>query len=203
MEELLNEKPGTSKTYMVAAAVYSAAGDSSKAEGMLREAIASDPKDFAPRAAMTTFYYRHKRLTDAENELKKAASELPDKLKPLSALANFYISIENLDNAEKTALDGSPDRAEAHMMLAGFYLASGRPVDAEGVYRAGVGKFPGVVALRKKYAELLLDMGKQGEAEKHIKEVSNRDPSGYYSLYLNGRLKAVRGQFPEAQSDLQ
>ena len=206
MEDLLEAKPASPGPYMFAAAIYAAAGDDSRAEEMLKEAVAAFAADFTPRAALAAFYYRHKRLTEAENELRKAAAELPDKMKALRALANFHVSAGNLDEAEKTlraALQVEPARAEAFIMLAGFYKASGKPFDAEGVLAAGLEKFPDNMTLRKKYAELLLDLGKQDEAEKHIKTVSSIEPNGYYSLYLAGRLKASRGQLPEAQADLQ
>ncbi len=208
MEELLRVNPGTSRPYMVAASIYSASGDDERAEMTLKRAVAADPEDFNARAAIASLYHRQKKALAAENELRKAAAEVPErlKLKALSALANFHIAAGKLDEAEKTlkeALRESGDRMDGYLLLGGFYSATNRPADAESVYAEGVSRFPGVLTLRKKYAELLLDRGKETEAEPHIKEISKTDPTGYYSLYLTGRLKAARGQFIEAQGELQ
>lgn len=204
MEEMLEDKPEDPRTYMTAAAIHAAAGQANEAESLLKQAVAADPRDFRARASLSSFYYGQKRVTEAEAELRKAASELPDKLKALSSLANLQISLHRVDEAEKTLKEAlGSQSADAYAMLAGFYAATNRPVDAEGVLLSGVEKFQGSMSLKKKYAELLLDLGKDAEAERLVKEVLRADPSGFFSLYLSGRLKAARSEFLEAQRDLQ
>jgi len=204
MEEILGDRPGTSRPYITAAAIHAASGNSGQAETLLTRAVSADPEDFRARAALASFYYAQKRFAEAEGVLRDAAGELSDRLSALSSLAKLQISLRRLDEAEKTLKEAlGVQRAAPYSMLAAFYAATGRPLDAEGVLKAGVGKFKEDADLKKKYAELLLDLGKNADAEKQIREVSSADPSGYMSLYLSGRLKAARSELLGAQRDLQ
>ena len=203
---VIKDNPKEVRPYMSAAGIHIAGGDLKTAEEMYRKAIEVKADSLDARMALASLYIAQKKASAAEAELRKAAELKPQEAGPLMALANFYIAVKRFDDAEKAykdivALKGGPD---SYRMLAGFYMATGRPEKALDVCRTGIEKNPEDNVLKKMQAELMLDLGNKDskEAGEFISKLVENNPNDPQALYLRGRLRLKDRKGAEAVEDL-
>ncbi len=87
---------------------------------------------------------------------------------------------------------------ESHHALGLFYAAQHRPDDAISAYRQALTLSPSTIPPRYNLSVLLIDQGREAEAEKQIDELLRYHPEYPAALYALGVLRVSRGATREA-----
>jgi tetratricopeptide (TPR) repeat protein len=184
------------------------------AEQAYRKALSSaddDRKSLAYRT-LASFYYRQKRLDQAEQVLKDGIADRPDDLELIYLLARFYRSQGRSSEADEmiqAAARARPDDVKPQLILS---LYRGRQGDREGALAATEAALkidPRSVPARLRKAELLVDMGSVegkrdliAQGRGIVDAILAENASNPEALFVRAKVRLADGQVDEAISDL-
>ena len=128
IQEAIKLDPGHALGYVSLGALEHAAGRHPDAEAAFRKAIDADPKSIPAYLGLANFYWASGKTDDAARTLEKAYEIDPDHALTNRMLALFQIAAGRPADAEQylANLARLSKDANAQLVLADYYLASGR-----------------------------------------------------------------------------
>ena len=132
VEAALAKRPTDSTLLALAAGVYISAGDSARAEQLLKAAIQSDPENFQIYSMLGGLYYQQKKLDAARAEFEKIAQKQPKPVGALTMVASIFELQNKPEEAQKryeAILQIDPRAGVAANNLAWLYAERGGNLD--------------------------------------------------------------------------
>ncbi|HEV2443759.1 MAG TPA: tetratricopeptide repeat protein [Steroidobacteraceae bacterium] len=209
LERGIADIPGTVSLRLALAEQFQAAHESSKAEALLKQLIAMQPKDPVYRIDLAHFYASQSNgLDDAEAVLRQGMQTLPDSSAMRTALVDFLSARRGPAAAETelhALITAHPDDANLHLQLASLYSANNQLSEAEAEYHQVISMdsaAPSAVEARDDLAGLRLRQRDTSGAESLIAQVLSKDPNDDDSLRMRAGLELARGDATSAIADL-
>ena len=154
--------------------------------------------------ALARFYLRQGRMDDAEALLREATgTELKDP-SLFQALAIVQHRKNNRAGALRSfqdAVAASPDDQRSAILLADYYVVLKQYPQAIETYEKIIGKWPELLPVKAKIAELLLAERRDGDALKHIEGLLKDEPEYARGHVLRGILLRKEGKVAEAREE--
>jgi tetratricopeptide (TPR) repeat protein len=209
LERGIADIPGTVSLRLALAEQFQQANESSKAEALLKQLIAMQPKDPVYRIDLARFYASQPNgLGDAEAVLRQGMQALPESSSMRAALVDFLSARRGPAAAEAelhALITAHPDDASLHLQLASLYTANNQLSEAEAEYHQVIstdGDSQPAVEARDDLAGLRLRQHDTSGAESLIAQVLSKDPNDDDSLRMRAGLELARGDATSAVADL-
>ncbi len=162
---------------------------------------AQEPHEFLGR-----LYAQQQRWPDAEQEFKAAISAAPDSMPARVNLANLYISQQKNDAAEQVMVQAKKELgkdAQTYVILADYYLGRGQLDKALAEFASVSQDHPKDMAIKKRYAEVLLLTNHDAEAQKLTDEILKANSKDLEGLIFKSSLQLKQGKPGDAIQGLQ
>jgi tetratricopeptide (TPR) repeat protein len=181
------------------AQIYANNGENDKAETMLQECVSLEPQNLRHRAVLAAFLTKTNQIAKAEKVLRTAVEQDPKDDGRRMLLIEFLSAAKKDNKAAKQELLAGikdiPDSANLRFGLASLYVQTTDPVKAMDVYREIISRYdvrPEGLRARNLLSGLLLQQGKQNEAEKLTDEVLKENPNDNDALIAKARMLLAR-----------
>ena len=193
------------KAASVAALVqgYLRAGDSAKAEELLKSILASDPNNAQARVLLGSVYLATQKPDDAEAAFKTAIEKDPTAAIGYSALGELYLRGKHFDQAEKTLQDGlkqQPNSNPLHLLLAMTYELSGQYDAAITEYETMLASDPRSTIAANNLASLLSEHRTDPASLERAYTIASRFADSNVPQFLDtlGWINYLRGKYDQA-----
>jgi len=204
IEEALGLEPGNLEVRLLAGSFYEKASDTAEAEKVFRKANSDFPSDALSWISLARFLHRVKEKADAEAVLKQALKAGIKDPSILHLLAITYHLKKDFDSALKTFKDASdqfPDDWRSMILLGDYYLVLKRIAEAKITYEKVAERWPQLVPVRSKIAEVLIAERKYEKARQHVEAILKDDSRYARARILRGILLLTEGNISEARED--
>lgn len=199
IEEALRLNPGATRVRTNLGTLLLRDGDTEAAESTFKRAIELAPDSIDARLALGQFYWGVGRLPDAEAVLREAVAMQPGHLVANRALAAFYLSVGRAPDAEPHVKVLAQQGTAGALVLADYYVATGRDAAARDVLDsvAGDATAAGTSAMVRK-AALDYAAGNHQAAHATLDAVLRRAPKHVEALVLKARFHLAEKRLPDA-----
>ena len=205
IEEAIKLDPQNTLGYAGLGALKQAANRQDEAEAAFKKAVEVDPRSVPAHLGLANFYWAARKKDETEHALLAAHKLQPDHPLTNRMLALFQIAIGRPANAEPYLAKLAEDvkNTNAQIVLADYYIASGRSKDAVPVLQriASVKEVRNAADLR--LAEIDFREGRRPEAQKRLDELLKREPNNARGLVLQAGFLSTEGKLDEAIGRLQ
>ena len=205
IEEAIKLDPQNTLGYAGLGAMQQAANRHAEAEAAFKKAVEVNPQSVPAQLGLANFYWAARKKDETARALAAAHKLDPDNSLTNRMLALFQIAIGEPAKAEpylaKLAEDAK--NINAQIVLADYYIASGRSKDAVPILErlASVRETRGTADLR--LAKLDFREGRRPAAQKRLDELLKREPNNAEALVLQGEFLDSEGKYDDAISRLQ
>ncbi|MCA1619139.1 MAG: tetratricopeptide repeat protein [Acidobacteria bacterium] len=208
-ERLANEiaarEPNNPDGRILQANVVFFKGDSARAEAMIKEAVALDPKRVESYMGLARFYLQTSRPSDAEAVYRQAIA-----VNERSSLAHveygrFLAQTGRTADAEgafRRAVEADPENRDVRWVLASYYLVNNRLDLAEAAYKAWAQLDWDKPEGRARLADYYATVGRFDEAGGLYQEIVKTWPDYTRGRYRLGEISLQRGDAQGARSQV-
>ncbi len=204
IEEALSLETGNIEVRLLAANFYERAGDAAEAEKAFRKVQGDFPADALSWISLARFFHRVKKTVEAEAALKEALEAGIKDPSVLHLLAITYHLKKDFDSALETFKRASgefPDDWRSMILLGDYYLVLKRIAEAKITYEKVVERWPQLVPVRSKMAEVLIAERKYEKARQHVEAILKDDSRYARARILRGILLLTEGKISQARED--
>ena len=204
IEEAIKLDPQNTLGYAGLGAMQQAANRQAEAEAAFKKAVEVNPQSIPAQLGLANFYWAARKKDETAQALAAAHKLDPDNTLTNRMLALFQIAIGQPAKAEpylaKLAEDAK--NINAQIVLADYYIASGRSKDAVPVLQrlASVKETRGTADLR--LAKLDFREGRRPEAHRRLDALLTREPNNAEAMVLQGEFLLAEGKYDDAISRL-
>jgi cellulose synthase operon protein C len=204
LKEAIKLDPANTRGYVSLGAIERAAGRPEQAEASFKRAVEADPTSVAAHLALANFYWATRRPAEALDPLHLAFKLEPNHPLVNQMLAFYLMTMGRRADAEPyfKKLAEASHNGEARIMLADYYIASGRTRDAVSLLEQLVSVAQTRDAAELRLAELAFREARSEEAHKRLEDLLRREPGHAPALILKGRMLSVEGKFDPAITSL-
>jgi tetratricopeptide (TPR) repeat protein len=199
--KVIELKPNQASGYMNRGVLYASMRKDAEAEADFKKAISLDPKNLEGYANLSRFYQYKQDLPQAEQVLQQGIKNNPDAPANYLRLAGLLLQQNRPQDAE-TVLQNLrsqlPKNTDVAGAMAEFYLAARNPDAAIKEYQRGLSIDPKNDRLQIALAEAYLMSGHIEEATKLDDQILKGKPNDVPGRMIQGRLQAIKGDFPAA-----
>jgi putative PEP-CTERM system TPR-repeat lipoprotein len=156
---------------------------------LIRQAVAANPLDAAPRLSLIGFYLRGKNVKQALAAAQDATAALPDSLEVLDALGLAQQAAGEFNQAIATfnrLAAMQPMSVQVHMRLADVHMAANDKVAASSSLRKGLEIKPDLLAAQRALILLDLDDKRVEDALATARAVQKQRPKAAAGYVLEG-----------------
>lgn len=198
---------GDERSRLALADALVAAGQTDRAERVLRECLDALPASVQARFALG----RLLQTADRGQEALVHFSAVADRRPPVGLdylfdqIGSLQLSLGNVDGAVSAferRVDGNPGSADAHRRLGLAYLQQARPVEALAEFTAAILLDPASVDAHTGRAQILLQRGEWAAAEAAAREALDRDPEHMAARYARGAALVRLGRTEEGVREI-
>jgi tetratricopeptide (TPR) repeat protein len=203
--EVLARDPNNPDGHILLANIifFSPNGDPAKAEKMIKDAIALDPKRIESYMGLARFYIQMNRMGDAEAVFKQAIS-----VNDRSSLAHveygrFLTQTARKDDAEsefRKAVEVDPENRDVAWVLASYYLVNNHLDKAEEAYKAWAHLDWDKPEGKARLADYYATVGRFDDAAALYQEIVKNSPSYTRGRYRLGEISLQRGDMAGAST---
>lgn len=189
LEEAIDTDPRRTPTYANVGVLQLAKGDTKAAEGAFKRAVEVNAKSISAHLSLANFYWSANRLDEAEAEFKAAQALDPKSPVVLRGISAFYVITRRNLEAESTlkAYAAATKAVEPRLMLADFYLNSGRTADATAILEPLAKDTNGFGAATTRLAALAYAANRHEDAYRMVDSVLEQLPKDEQAQLLKVR----------------
>ena len=179
-------------------------GRSDQAEAVFRNAVAAAPKSAAAHLALANYLSATGRRDEAEKSLRTAVAVEPTHVPALRAIGWFLTMTNRAKEAEPFLVDAArhDPKPDSRILLADFYVWSGRDADAVRVLEQVKSTGPGSVIADTRLASILYRTDRP-RAESLVKAVLASHPQNVDAQLLSAQLAFDARKLTEAMSAIE
>jgi tetratricopeptide (TPR) repeat protein len=172
------------------------------------ELIKDHPKNLSFYDLLAASYVEQKNVAAAEKTIRKAIDINPDNVQPILALINFIQKSQSKDQAEiviKEFMKKQPKSYELKIILANFYIDSGKNTEARSILHSVIDADPrGSQALNARVDLAKLDVKEHDlqHANLLLDEVFAIESANTAGRILSARIKIAENKMTDAITDL-
>ncbi len=205
IEEAIKLDPQNTLGYAGLGAMQQAANRQAEAEAAFKKAVEVNPQSVPAQLGLANFYWAGRKKDETALALAAAYKLDPDNSLTNRMLALFQIATGQPAKAEPylTKLAADAKNINAQIVLADYYIASGRSKDAIPILEriASVKETRSAADLR--LARLDFREGRRPEAHKRLDDLLKREPNNAEALVLQGEFLTAEGKYDDAINRLQ
>ena len=205
IEEAIKLDPQNTVGYTGLGAMQQAANRQAEAEAAFKKAVEVNPQSVPAQLGLANFYWAARKKDQTAQALAAAYQLDPNNSLTNRMLALFQISIGQPAKAEPYLAKLAEDtkNASAQLVLADYYIASGRSKDAVPVLQRMLSVKETRSAADLRLAELDFREGRRPEAQKRLDELLKREPNNAQAMVLQGEFLSAEGRYDDAITRLQ
>ena len=191
------------------AAIYLLGGRPAEAQREAALILEQDPRNVEALAVLGGVARTPQEITAAIRRLEEARRDVTDRTKLHLALGSLYLRQQDLVAAEsafREAVTNEPKSVEAHLaqlILANFYLQTGRSAEGKQLLGEITQKAPEFLPAWHRVAEVSLAEGQYDESAKALHVILKKNPANLNGLLLRGRMNLAKGETAPAIQDFQ
>jgi tetratricopeptide (TPR) repeat protein len=198
VEQALDTEPRVTLGYANLGMFELARGDKSAAENAFKKAVSVDPKSVAAQLNLGNFYWSGGRLPDAEAAFKQAFELDPKSPAAARALATFYIVNKRRAEAEPYLKEYSKTDTQAKIVLADYYLDSGKVAEATAVLKPLTSDKEGAIPASLRLAAIDFQQKRRPQAYATLEDVLKREPTNERAQEMKARFLVAEARYDEA-----
>ncbi len=200
IEEAIESDPHRTLSYANLGALQLIKGDQAAAEAVFQRAVKLDPKSLSAHLSLANYYWAAGRIPEAEGEFKTSLEIDPRSPNANQGIAALYLNTGDRVNGEKylKALSDLSSKMEPKLMLADFYLVSGKEKDARPMLEKLAQEQEGFIPATLRLATLDYAAGNARQAYEALDSVLKRAPRDEGALLVKGRLLLRDGKPADA-----
>lgn len=205
IQKAIEADPSNANFLLNKAVLLAGKKDFSAAEAAAKKAIEVKPTEQG-HEFLGRIYVEQKRWPEAEQEFKAAVAAAPDSMNARVNLANLYITQQNDSAAEQVMIQAKKDLgkdARSYAVLADYYLGRGQTDKGIAEFASLTNEHPKDLALKKRYAEVLLLTNHDAEAQKLTDEILKNNAKDLEGLIFRSSLQLKQGKASDAVQGLQ
>jgi tetratricopeptide (TPR) repeat protein len=176
-------------------------GDTARAEQMIKEAIALDPKRVESHLGLARFYLQTNRPQDAERVYQEAVAANDRSSLARVEYGKFLTQAGRGADAEaqfRKAVEVDPENRDVRWVLASYYLVNNRLDRAEEAYKAWAQLDWDKPEGKARLADYYATVGRFDEAANLYQEIVKASPDYTRGHYRLGEISLQRGDVPAA-----
>nr|HOP31411.1 tetratricopeptide repeat protein [Spirochaetota bacterium]HPQ29734.1 tetratricopeptide repeat protein [Desulfobacteraceae bacterium] len=186
------------------ARLYEKIGLFSLAENQLDQILQKFPDDPSSYLASARYYLRSNKLKKSHELLTQASKKGLKNTQILQILAFIEHKQEHFEaalNSLKSAVALAPDDQKSLILLADYYIFLKKYTEARETYEKVINKWPKLLPVKSKIAELLLVERSYDKALEHIEGILKEDPEYAKGHILRGILLRKEGEGEKAREE--
>ena len=201
--DLIAKNKTLSQPYIQLYQLYAVQNRVPDAEGVLKQAVVNNPKEFGYLTMLARHYYTLKRRDDMVKVLEQIKSHAKDFPNAYLTVGDFYFRLGDGDEALRQYKDGmqaDPKRKPAYQKhMIEVYMNQGKRSSAAEINEAILKENPKDNDARGLKASLLLDKGDVQKAVTELQSVVTAAPDNFVAHFNLGRAHAARGEYEQAR----
>lgn len=205
-EDVLRRRPRVTAAELALARLHTSMGSFDKAEGYVKDALATDAKNPAARAEMVRVLIGRREIARARQELASLKTEFPNAVPVLHLVAAQQLAENQLPAARATyarLVQARPSDIEALTGLVGIDLAIGRKQEAVARVEEALKTGAGNGALQLLAGRTYAASGNMERAEQALRAAIELEPARLQAYNLLGLLYVSQKRLTEASENFQ
>ena len=205
MQKAIDSDPKNSQFYLNLALLQANQKDFAAAEASAKKSLALKSTEDAHQF-LGTIYAQQQRWPDAEQEFKASIAAAPNSMPARVRLANLYLAQQKPEVAEQVIAQAKKDLGKdsrTYTVLADFYLGRGQVDKALAEFAAVSKEHPKDLAVKKRYAEVLLLTNHDADAQRITDEILKNNSKDLEGLLFRSSLQLKQGKPSDAVQGLQ
>ena len=205
LEEAARLDPKQISVYINLASFQAVQGRYSEAESQFKHAVSVDPRSIVAQLALANFYWVSGRRVEAETSVKKALEIDPKDPQANRALASIYRGTNRASEAEAPlrVMAETGDDLEAQLVLADYYVAQKRPIEARRLLDELAKRPESFAAATSRLAGIAYNEGDTAGAHRLIDSVLAKEANNSQVLVLKGEWLLSEKKVDEAVAQAQ
>lgn len=194
---------------LILGALYDSQGNSENALGVLRALVEHYPDEVGYRVRLAKYLEESSRLDEAETVLREGVEAMPDELSRQRLLIQFLLRARGIEAAQKEVaklIERQPDVVALRFIKADLQRSAGDLAGVEETLRKIASDAqrtgPDAVKAQVGIARIMLEAGRDEEAEKLLKVVLEQSATQSDALQMRAMLALRRKQVDQAIADL-
>jgi tetratricopeptide (TPR) repeat protein len=204
LDEAARLDPKQISVYINLASFEAVQGRFAEAESQFKHAVSVDPRSIVAHLALANYYWVSGRKVEAESAVKKALEIDPKDPTANRALAAIYRSTDRAAEAEtplRAMADG--DDLEAQLVLADYYVAQKRPIEARRLLDELAKRTESFAAATSRLAGIAYNDGDTATAHRLLDSVLAKEPNNSQVIVLKGEWLLSEKKLDEALAQAQ